>query len=84
MDQQVSNITRKTKFSCNKEHIKLPLFYWALYPKINNFVGHKNKVDTCDVRIRPYWECTNSTLPSIVRESIWYMLWNNDLLTIWC
>ena len=38
---------------------------------INNFVEHKNWIDTCDVRIQLYWECTNSTLPSIVLESIW-------------
>ena len=36
----------------------------------NNFVGHKNWIDTCDVRIQLYWECTNSMLPSIVLESI--------------
>ena len=27
--------------------------------------------DTCDVRIQLYSDCTNSTLPSIVLESIW-------------
>ena len=28
-------------------------------------------VDTCDVRIQLFWESTNSTLLSIVLESIW-------------
>ena len=28
--------------------------------------------DTCDVIIQLYWECTNSTLPSVVLESILY------------
>ena len=37
---------------------------------IDNFVGHKNWVDTCDDRFQLYWECTNSKLPSIVLESI--------------
>ena len=41
---------------------------WSLL--INNFVGHKYWIDTCDVRIL-YWECTNSTLSSILLESIW-------------
>ena len=35
--------------------------------------------DTCDVRIQLYWECTNSTLPSIVLESI--CIYTVDLLT---
>jgi len=30
----------------------------------------QNWIDTCDVRIQLYWECTNSTLPSIALESI--------------
>ena len=55
----------------NKDDIK---FYFtareALNSKIvtiiNNFVGHKNLVDTCDVRIQLYWECTSKVL-----ESIW-------------
>jgi len=38
---------------------------------IDNFVGHKNWIDTCDDRIQLYWECTNYTLPSIELESIW-------------
>ena len=29
-----------------------------------------NWIDTCDDRIQLYWECTNSTLSSIVLESI--------------
>ena len=37
---------------------------------INNFVGHKNWIDTCDVRIRLHLECTNTTVPSIVLEFI--------------
>ena len=37
---------------------------------INNFVRHKNWIDTCYVRIQLYWECTNSTLASILK-SIW-------------
>ena len=32
----------------------------------------KNWIDTCDVRIQLYWECTNSTLPSIVLDTIWF------------
>ena len=55
------------------------LFYCkkTLYSKIitiiDDFVGHRNWIDTCDDRIQLYWECTNSTLPSIV-ESIWFSL----------
>ena len=37
---------------------------------INFFFEHKNWVDTCDVRIHLYWECTNSTLPSIVLDNL--------------
>ena len=52
---QVSNITRKTE---NKEHIKWILFNCNFYLKnktiINNFFGHKNRVDNCDVRIQLY------------------------------
>ena len=48
--------------------------YTALYSKtitiIDDFVGHKNWIDTYDDRIQLYWECTNSTLPFIVLESI--------------
>ena len=33
---------------------------------IDNFVGHKNWIDTFDVRIQLYWECTNSTLPIVL------------------
>ena len=50
----------------------------ALYSKIitiiDDFVGLKNWIDTCDDRIQLYWECTNSTLPSIVLESVWFKL----------
>ena len=53
-----------------KEHIKLHIFYSKINTFIskiitifNNFVGHKNLIDTCDVIIK----CTNS----IVLEFIW-------------
>ena len=59
----------------NKENIKLHL-YSKLINIINNFVWHKNWIDTCDVKILLYWECTNSTLPSIVLESIMYTLYS--------
>ena len=42
---------------------------------IDDFVGQKNYIDTCDDRIQLYWECTNSTLPSIVLEFIWLLLY---------
>ena len=72
LQDQINNV--KTE---NKEHTKLHLFYCEIstlfknyHYIINDFVGHKNWIDTCDVRIQLYWECTNSTLPSIVLESI--------------
>ena len=37
---------------------------------MNNFVGHKHWVDTCDVRIQLYWESTNSTLPIIELDNL--------------
>ena len=46
---------------------------------IDNFVGHKNWIDTYDVGIQLYWECTNSTLPSNVLESISLTLFNISL-----
>ena len=36
--------------------------------------------DTCDVRIQLYWECTNSSLPSIALESIWLKLGFNSII----
>ena len=69
-----SKIKYKSVKTENKDHIKLHLFYCkiTLYFKIitiiDNFVGLKNSIDTCDDRIQLYWECTNSTLPSIVLE----------------
>ena len=48
---------------------------------INNFVGHANWVDTCDVRIQLYWESTNSTLPSIVLETIYV---EQTVKNFWC
>ena len=46
------------------KNIKLHLFHCkkSTQSKIititNNFVGHKNSVDTCDIKIQLYWECT--------------------------
>ena len=55
--------------------MKICTYFTVRYSKIitfiNNFVWHKNWIDTCDVRIQLYWECTNSTLPSILLKSIW-------------
>ena len=70
-----SKIKWKTVRTKNKERIKLHFFSvrLALYPIIiniiDNFVQHKNWIDTCDVRLKLYWECTNST-NFIVLESI--------------
>ena len=52
-----------------------PLSFFANTPfKIitisNNFVGHINRVDTCDVRIQLYWECTRIYL-------VFLIPWNN-------
>ena len=51
--------------NCNFFTVRLAL-YFKIITIINNFVGHKNRVDTCDVRIQLYWECKNTTLPSKV------------------
>ena len=64
-------IKQKSAKTENKEHIKLHLFFSKIITIVDNFVGLKNWIDTCDFRIQLYWECTNSTLPSIVLESIW-------------
>ncbi len=70
-----SKIKEKSVKTENKEHIKVHLFTVrkALYSKIitiiDNFVGHKNWTDTCDVRIQLYWVCKNTIL-----ESIWVFL----------
>lgn len=39
----------------------------------NDFVWHKKRVDKCDIRVQVYWECSNSTLSSIVLESVWIL-----------
>ena len=71
-----SKIKWKSVKTKNEEHKKLHLFHceistWSKFITIiNNSVKHKNWVDTCDVRIQLYLECTNSTLPSIELESI--------------
>ena len=55
-----SKIKSKSVKTENKEHIKLDLFHRKIrtLSKIitiyNNFVRHKNWVDTCDVRIQLY------------------------------
>ena len=55
-----SKIKSKSVKTENKEHIKLDLFHCKIrtLSKIitiyNNFVRHKNWVDTCDVRIQLY------------------------------
>ena len=51
------------------------MLYFKINAIVNSVVAHKNWIDTCDVRIHLYWECTNSALPSIVLESIWYRVW---------
>jgi len=47
---------------------------------INSFVGHKNWVDTDDVRIQLYWECTNSTLPLEYFCYFWCQDWEKICL----
>ena len=95
LTSQVSNITRKTKFSRINWHVfqdwikkcknrkwitqknghfsvkdKLFILKLSLLLIILSDTIHKSWIHTCDVRIQLYWEWTNSTVPSIVQESI--------------
>ena len=60
----------------NKEHIKFHLVFCKISTLFKIIT-----IITCDVRRRLYWECTNSTLPSIVLESIWSLA-STDLILI--
>jgi len=47
---------------------------WSLLLIILSDAKTELTLVSCDDRIQLYWECTNSTLPSILLESIWSKL----------
>jgi len=51
-------------FNCKR------VLYSKIITNINNFVGHKNWVGTCDVRIQLYWDLFLDSFKCVLNKNL--------------